>query len=99
MAANDRMITPDPERPLVKKLNAAAIKLKSSHVAMQAKQEKVAAIKRILMLLAFFLLCVTITNALRCRSKQPIAMSGFQVLAFTAPAASAIPHYTSFAPS
>ena len=43
VAANDRMINPDLERKLAKKLNATTLELKSSHVAMLAEPEKVAA--------------------------------------------------------
>ncbi|SFC89562.1 Pimeloyl-ACP methyl ester carboxylesterase [Spirosoma endophyticum] len=42
VAANDRMINPDLERTLAKKLKATTIELKSSHVAMLAQSEKVA---------------------------------------------------------
>jgi pimeloyl-ACP methyl ester carboxylesterase len=42
VAANDRMINPDLERTLAKKLNATTLELKSSHVAMLAEPEKVA---------------------------------------------------------
>ncbi|GAB3800009.1 alpha/beta hydrolase [Spirosoma humi] len=43
IAANDRMINPDLERTLAKKLKATTLEVKSSHVAMLAQPEKVAA--------------------------------------------------------
>ncbi|GAB3942347.1 alpha/beta hydrolase [Spirosoma harenae] len=43
VAANDRMINPDLERTLAKKLKATTLEVKSSHVAMLAQPEKVAA--------------------------------------------------------
>jgi pimeloyl-ACP methyl ester carboxylesterase len=44
VAANDRMINPDLERTLAKKMNATTTTVQSSHVAMLAQPEKVAAV-------------------------------------------------------
>lgn len=44
VAANDRMINPDLERTLAKKLKATTSELKTSHVAMLAQPEKVASV-------------------------------------------------------
>ncbi|MVN76020.1 alpha/beta fold hydrolase [Hymenobacter sp. HMF4947] len=44
VAANDRMINPDLERTLAKKMNATTTTLSTSHVAMLAQPEKVAAV-------------------------------------------------------
>lgn len=44
VATNDRMINPDLERTLAKKLKATTSEVKSSHVAMLAQPEKVAAV-------------------------------------------------------
>lgn len=44
VAANDRMINPDLERVMAKKMNATTTTMQSSHVAMLAQPEKVAAV-------------------------------------------------------
>jgi pimeloyl-ACP methyl ester carboxylesterase len=44
VAANDRMINPDLERTLAKKMNATTTTLPTSHVAMLAQPDKVAAV-------------------------------------------------------
>ncbi|GAB3786316.1 alpha/beta hydrolase [Spirosoma horti] len=44
VASNDRMINPDLERSLAKKLKATTTELKTSHVAMLAQPEQVAAV-------------------------------------------------------
>jgi pimeloyl-ACP methyl ester carboxylesterase len=44
VAANDRMINPDLERTLAKKLKATTTELDSSHVAMLSQSDKVAAV-------------------------------------------------------
>ena len=44
VAGNDRMINPDLERALAKKLKATTTELKTSHVAMLAQPEQVAAV-------------------------------------------------------
>jgi len=44
VAANDRMINPDLERALAKKMKATTTTLTSSHVAMLAQPEQVAAV-------------------------------------------------------
>jgi pimeloyl-ACP methyl ester carboxylesterase len=44
VAANDRMINPDLERSLAKKMNATTTTLPTSHVAMLAQPEQVAAV-------------------------------------------------------
>jgi pimeloyl-ACP methyl ester carboxylesterase len=44
VAANDRMINPDLERALAKKMNATTTTIATSHVAMLAQPEKVAAV-------------------------------------------------------
>ena len=44
VAANDRMINPDLERTLAKKMNATTTTLETSHVAMLAQPEQVAAV-------------------------------------------------------
>lgn len=44
VAGNDRMINPDLERTLAKKLKAATTELKTSHVAMLAQPEQVTAV-------------------------------------------------------
>lgn len=44
VAANDRMINPDLERTLAKKLNATTVEVSTSHVAMLAQPEAVAAV-------------------------------------------------------